>query len=225
MRGATPGSLCCHWFGGCSAKEKLFALIQKIGLWPRSAWLPLAGIALICFVLAFGAEDAREWGRYERVALETGELWRLVTGHLVHLSWSHLWLNLAALGLLAIIFGEVLSAMSCLFVLLLSILGIDVGLYLLQPEISWYVGLSGVLHGVIAAGSLLLLWRDQTRFGLVIAATLIGKLSYEQWFGPLPFTQSASGGPVVVSAHLYGAIGGAVAVIPGILHRHLAPSS
>lgn len=196
------------------------ALNRKPRLRSGHSWWPLAGVALVCLVLGSGAEEAREWGRYEREAIEAGETWRLVTGHFVHLGWGHLWLNLATLGLLAVIFDEALSAIGCLWVLLGSIIGIDAGLYLLQPGVAWYVGLSGVLHGVIAAGSLSLLGRDQTQFGLFIAAALIAKLSFEQGFGPLPFTQSASGGPVVVAAHLYGAVGGTVAMLPALWRRH-----
>ena len=46
---------------------------------------------------------------------------------------------------------------------------------------------------------------------VVICALVIGKLIYEQLFGPLPGSESTSGGSVVVNAHLYGAIGGAIA--------------
>ena len=198
------------------------ALIQKLGLWQGRASFIWLGVVLICLLMAFGAEDAREWGRYEREGLEGGEFWRLVTGHLVHLSWSHMWLNVAALGLLAAIFGDALSITRCVLVLLGAVVGIDAGLYLLQPEIAWYVGLSGVLHGVMAAGSLLLLVHEQAKFGLTLAAVLLGKLVFEQLFGPLPMTHSASGGPVIVAAHLYGAVGAALAVLPVVLSRYAA---
>jgi membrane associated rhomboid family serine protease len=47
--------------------------------------------------------------------------------------------------------------------------------------------------------------------GWILLAFMIVKLSYEQWTGALPF---ADGGvTVVVSAHLYGAIGGIIAAV------------
>jgi len=207
----------------CSAKENMSALNRKLALPSGSSWWPLAGVALLCLVLGFGAEEAREWGRYEREAIEAGEFWRLLTGHLVHSGWSHLWLNLAALGLLAVLFAEARTPLGWLWVLLSSAVVIDVGLYLLQPGVAWYVGLSGVLHGVIAAGSLSSLGREQTKSSLVIVAALLAKLGFEHWFGPLPLTQSASAGPVVVAAHLYGAVGGAMTAIPGLWHHHCTP--
>src|ERR1700719_2431113 len=42
--------------------------------------------------------------------------------------------------------------------------------------------------------------------GWVLAGLLAVKLAYEHWLGALPFSGSD---PVVVSAHLYGVIGGA----------------
>jgi membrane associated rhomboid family serine protease len=42
---------------------------------------------------------------------------------------------------------------------------------------------------------------------------VILKLAVEQWLGPLWLTAEAAGGPVVVDAHLFGALGGALAAI------------
>ena len=39
------------------------------------------------------------------------------------------------------------------------------------------------------------------------------KLGWEQLAGPLPFTGETAGGPVIVDAHLYGAVGGALAAL------------
>ena len=39
------------------------------------------------------------------------------------------------------------------------------------------------------------------------------KIGWEQWHGPVPGSETTSGGPVVVDAHLYGAVGGAMAAL------------
>jgi hypothetical protein len=70
--------------------------------------------------------------------------------------------------------------------------------------------LSGVLHGVVAAGALALMLRRQT-LGTVLALGLGAKLIFEQVVGPVPFTAESVGGPVVVAAHLYGTVGGLLA--------------
>ena len=91
-----------------------------------------------------------------------------------------------------------------------SAAAIDLGLYVLDPAVDWYVGLSGVLHGFVAAGALALLLR-RDMLGAALAVGLGGKLLFEQIVGPVPFTAASVGGPVVVAAHLYGAAGGLLA--------------
>ena len=79
---------------------------------------------------------------------------------------------------------------------------------MLEPQLEWYVGLSGVLHGALAAGAIGW-WRHESKpLALALTAVLVGKLAWEQWQGALPLSGDM---PVVVDAHLYGAIGGALA--------------
>ncbi len=158
---------------------------------------------------------------YDRAALGAGQLWRFLTGHFVHLGWTHLVLNLAGLGLVAWLVGPVFSWPRWVLVALVSIVAIDTGLWLLNPGLVWYVGLSGMLHGLLAAGLLpRLLRRD--RESMVLAAFVLAKLAWEQFAGPLPGSESTSGGAVIVDAHLYGVIGGLVA---GALLRHREPQA
>jgi hypothetical protein len=44
----------------------------------------------------------------------------------------------------------------------------------------------------------------------VLCVALIAKLAYETVVGPLPGSEQSSGGTVIVAAHLYGAIAGAI---------------
>ena len=178
----------------------------------RRGWGVLALLATAAFLAQLGGETLRSLARYERTGLESGELWRLVTGHIVHLGWGHLWPNLLALGLIGGLFNDVLKVRDWLLVAAGSVAAIDAGLYLFDPALSWYVGLSGLLHGFVAAGTLALLAARQP-FGALLGAGLLGKLVFEQLSGPLPFTAAASGGTVIVAAHLYGAVGGGAAFL------------
>jgi rhomboid family GlyGly-CTERM serine protease len=177
----------------------------------RESWT-VAALLAVCLLLAAGGEAVLELGRYERHAVESGELWRLVSGHLVHLGLGHLWPNVAALAIIGLLFEGVFSNSSWLRVSVASAAAIDIGLYVLDPAVLWYVGLSGVLHGYVAAGALALLSRRQA-LGGVLAIGLGAKLVFEQVVGPVPFTAESVGGPVVVSAHLYGAVGGLLAEV------------
>jgi rhomboid family GlyGly-CTERM serine protease len=184
------------------------------------AWLVPLLIAAACLALSLGGDAARGWGRYDRGALEAGQVWRLLTAHLVHLGWGHLWPNLLALLLICGLVEEFLKPVEWVAVSIVAALGIDAGLYAFDPGVPWYVGLSGVLHGVVACGALMMLRARQYRIGAILALGVAAKLTFEQIQGPLPFTQASAGGAVIVAAHLYGAISGALAAIAfGFLRR------
>jgi len=172
----------------------------------QDSWAVVALLA-VCLLLAAGGDGLRELGRYDRDAIDSGESWRLVTGHLVHLGFGHLWPNLAALAVVGMLFEDVFRNADWWRVSAVSAAAIDLGLYTLDPTVLWYVGLSGVLHGFVAAGALTLLLRRE-KLGVILGVGLGAKLLFEQLVGPVPFTAESVGGPVVVAAHLYGAAGG-----------------
>jgi rhomboid family GlyGly-CTERM serine protease len=167
--------------------------------------LGLAFVALTATGLA--GEGAQHLLRYQRNALATGEWWRLLTGHLVHLGLEHAVLNALGLALLWMLFARDYSPRAWLLIVVSSIAAIDLGLWIGDSTVLWYVGSSGALHGVLAAGALAHLRRRDPE-GWLLAGLLVGKLAYEQWIGALPFLTGAT---VVVDAHLYGAFGGLVA--------------
>lgn len=169
----------------------------------------LLGLSILALVLlSLLGESGRLALRYEREAVLQGEYWRLLTGHLVHGSWLHLLLNGLGLGLVAALFDRNYSWPAWLLIALFSVLAIDLGFVLYEPQLLWYVGLSGVLHGALAAGAVAW-WRHEPKpLALLLSVIFIGKLAWEQWQGALPLSGDL---PVVVDAHLYGAIGGVIA--------------
>lgn len=173
---------------------------------PEAWLLGLAWLALV--LLSLLGESARLSLRYQREEVLQGEYWRLITGHLVHGGTRHLILNCAGLGLMAALFRDDYRWREWLVIALFSMAAIDVGLVCYEPQVFWYLGLSGVLHGALAAGAIAW-WRYESRLlAVVLSAILLGKLAWEQWQGALPLSGDL---PVVVDAHLYGAIGGALA--------------
>ena len=158
--------------------------------------------------------------RYQREEILHGQLWRLLSAHLLHLGGAHLLLNLCGLGLVWALFARELSGPGGWRVLLGSALGVGLGLLLFDPGLDWYVGLSGVLHGLFAAGALRR-WRERPVEAALMLPVLVGKLLWEQLLGPLPGTSEVAGGPVIVDAHLFGALGGCL----GALLRRSAPPS
>lgn len=190
----------------------------------RGLWL-LGLVFLALVLLSLLGEQARLLLRYEREAVLQGEYWRLITGHLVHGTLQHLILNSVGLGLVAWLFhDDGYSWRAWLLIALFSLAAIDIGFVFWEPQVTWYLGLSGVLHGALAAGALAW-WRRQPKpLALLLSAYLVGKLAWEQWHGALPLSGDL---PVVVDAHLYGAIGGALAgfILWVQAHRQVAVKS
>lgn len=175
--------------------------------WIQGAWL-VGLLAATLVLLGLTGDMGRELLRYERLPVLHGEYWRLITGHFVHGSTQHLLLNAVGLGLVAVLFPREYSLRGWLLILASSIATIDIGFVLLEPQLEWYVGLSGVLHGALVAGAIGW-WRHESRLRTVaLTAIVIGKIAWEQWQGALPLSGDM---PVIVDAHLYGAIGGALA--------------
>jgi rhomboid family GlyGly-CTERM serine protease len=174
-------------------------------LWVH-AWLPLSTSVLLA-LLSLGGDATRQALQYERTAIHAHEYWRLATAHLVHLDLRHLLMNLTGLAALWTLFGRERSVAQWLAIGLGSAAAIDAGLWWGAPAVLWYVGLSGVLHGVWAAAGIAL-WRHSHRDTTVTLAVLGVKLLMEQHYGPLSAVVTADAMPVVTLAHVYGALGG-----------------
>jgi rhomboid family GlyGly-CTERM serine protease len=172
-------------------------------------WCSVIFVLVLAVLLGLSDESGREVLRYDRAAIANGEVWRLLSGHFVHLGWSHLILNGVGMVLIAYLVAATFGAVQWLAIAAIVITGIDLGFWFLAPQLSWYVGLSGLLHGLLAAGAVDGL-RSRQLECWVIGVFLVGKLGYEQLLGPLPGSEASTGGNVVVAAHLYGAISGAL---------------
>ncbi|HGG60252.1 MAG TPA: rhombosortase [Gammaproteobacteria bacterium] len=170
---------------------------------------PLVVSVLALFFQATGLDLTL---RYDREAIQHGAWWLLLTGNLAHLSWGHVVLNLAGLWMVWWFFIGEFTDRQWLVIFVVSGLFVTTGLYLFNPRLIWYVGLSGLLHGLFIAGGLKLLFSD-FRFAAALLVVIVAKLAYEQTVGSMPGTSEMSGGPVVVNAHLFGSIGGLAAFL------------
>ena len=165
----------------------------------------LLGAALLLLLPTLAGEPGRWLLRYDRVGLAHGQWWRLVTAHVVHLDLRHALLNSLGLALMWALFALDYSPKAWTAIVLGAMAAIDAGLWLADSTVLWYVGSSGVLHGVMAAGALAHV-RSGERDGWALLALLAVKLGWEHWVGALPFSGADA---VVVDAHLYGVLGGA----------------
>ncbi len=181
---------------GANRLARIAAALQ----WDRGRWLWLLLILLaLDLVLGLG-DNISGVLRYDRSAIAAGGWWRLLTAHTVHLDAHHLILNELGLVLMWSLFAQDYDPVEWCVIVLSGALAISSGLWWLSPRVAWYVGASGVLHSIMAAGCAKhLAERAWDRW--ILLACLCVKLAYEQLRGQ----ETAM---VVVDAHLYGAIAG-----------------
>ena len=137
--------------------------------------------------------------------------YRLITGHLVHTNWLHMVMNSAALLITLLLFpvyGKAWLLGGCIF---WDALFISFGILLLFPQIGWYVGFSGVIHGLLVTGALLSLREPVAKILLVL---LVGKVGWELWSGGESVSSDLIEAPVIYEAHLLGLTAGALAALP-----------
>ncbi|MBI3776221.1 MAG: rhombosortase [Gammaproteobacteria bacterium] len=169
-------------------------------------------VAALAILAQLGGDWLQQDLRYDREAIVYGEIWRLLTGNFLHLGIMHLLLNLAGLVLIWMFFGARFSHGQWIVIMLVTALATGLGLLEFNPEVGWYVGLSGALHGYFVAGCMAEI-RLKLREGWWLLIVITLKLAWEQWHGAMPGTASLAGGEVIVDAHLYGAIAGLAAFL------------
>ena len=181
----------------------LVGILKSLNCDRAYGWSLLAVCALL-LLPELGGGPLRDALSYQRDAIAAGQWWRVLTAHFVHLDAGHALLNSLGLVLMWALFARDYSPWRWLAIYSAAALTISAGLWILDPQIEWYVGASGTLHGVLAAGTLAHL-RRRDLDGWILAVFTVAKLSYEQFVGSMPFAGSVN---TVVDAHLYGAIGG-----------------
>ncbi len=168
---------------------------------------------IICLVLAgliyCLPQSNQELLKYERVLINSGQLWRLLTAHFVHTGLNHLLMNCVALVLISFLYSTNNRASSTLIEITVIATFISASLYFFHPTIQWYVGFSGVLHGLFISGAFQLISRKD-KLGWLMLAVCSTKLIIEQLETAPSSTEALIGAAVVVEAHAWGAIAGFV---------------
>ena len=174
----------------------------------RSIWINNAIILTLCLLVFIFQAESHQWLAYYHSDIEKGQWWRLLTAHICHTNGYHLILNGIGLAVVSALFLETFKKISLLVASLFSALFISICL-LLEPDLQWYVGLSGVLHALFAIGVCDEL-KKADKWGIILAVGFLVKIAFEQFNGPSLMTESLIAATVLVNAHLYGAIAGVV---------------
>jgi rhomboid family GlyGly-CTERM serine protease len=172
----------------------------------RAVWLPPVAVMTLVLLLGLGGEAVRDALRYDAGAIAAGQWWRLLTGNFVHLGWWHLFLNEMGLLVLLLLCPERLAWSVWLRRLAFIGIGMTASLYFFVPSTHWYVGMSGVIHGLflLGLGRQIVDRRDLIAAGCL--AYLVGKIAWEMVAGVPVSDETAIGGKVLVESHLYGSL-------------------
>lgn len=168
--------------------------------------LTLVCTAFLAIAASFQATSGVEWASLNFQAVRNGELWRLVTGHLIHTDWQHYAMNMIGLSLCIVVFRDDLPAkhwpLGFVFISLFS------SLAMLFTDVPYdrYLGFSDVLHGWILVGAMAIAHKEP-RFTLLIFVLFWMKI-LEEKYQLVFFTSYGVSGNVARESHIYGAIGG-----------------
>ena len=163
------------------------------------------------------ASNGLEWASLYVKSTMNGEIWRVITGHLVHLDWPHWGMNMLGLSLCLLVFRNDLKVRHWLFSFLFISLVSSIGLLVIYEENQRYVGFSDVLHGWILIGAAAIAHKEP-KLALAIFVLFWLKI-WEENSGLAFFTSAAVQGTIAKESHIFGAIGGmvyALMFIPGL---------
>ena len=146
-----------------------------------------------------------ELSRFQSDWLQSGDYWRILTAHWVHVNWKHFLLNAAGLLLFLSITAPGWSIVRWLIYQVCFALGISILFTLLNPQLDWYVGYSGILYGIFLLAAIDLYHRDSL-IALIVGAAIVIKITLEQTSDINLTTSDMIGSPVVVDAHFYGVL-------------------
>ncbi|MEJ2108800.1 MAG: rhombosortase [Acidobacteriota bacterium] len=170
---------------------------------------PLLFACMAC--LLFFVPDAASFFQYDRIRIGEGELWRLVASHWTHWSAEHLFWDLAVF--LFLLSWCLRAGPRCTGIVLgAASLVIPLGIYWIQPDLTYYRGLSGLdaaLFALLAIRVASALKADGDRAGLLLVMALVAgllvKIVYEGITGETVFVANMAPNVVVVPlAHLLG---------------------
>jgi rhomboid family GlyGly-CTERM serine protease len=169
-------------------------------------------IVIISIVLALTEPMSSSLFAYDRDQINNFQWWRLITGHFLHTNTTHLLLNTAGLTLLWALHGHYYKMSRYLIQFLLLCLGTAIGLYYFAPQMQWYVGLSGVLHGLFVIGAYIDI-QQKFKTGWLMLIGVWVKVIHEQIFGASADVAELINANVAIDAHLFGTITGCIIIL------------
>ncbi|EDM64643.1 membrane protein, Rhomboid family [Moritella sp. PE36] len=172
-------------------------------------WLNWFILGLLCLIIyAISAENITVLD-YNRESIINGEYWRLISGNFNHTNIYHLLLNLGALAVIGGLHYRYYNSAAYTSLILLLSIGVGVGILWLSPNTHLYVGLSGILHGVIIVGAVIDVTKKYYSGYVLIIGTVIKVINEQLFNSPVEISQLIEA-KVLTEAHLYGLVTGLI---------------
>ncbi len=172
----------------------------------------LLSVSLSILIIMFGVFGAsiEPILEFNRTKIVEGEYWRLFTGNLVHYGFAHLAMNIAAFLIIAISLLREVSLKIYIPLLISCAMAVGIGTLLWNPELVFYRGLSGVIHGLIVAGLLLNSFRNRWLSYLFVGLVFAKIFHEHQADFQENQLQTLIPVPVAIDSHWYGALAGLI---------------
>jgi len=173
----------------------------------RSLIIETSLIILLTLMVYLFEPEASKLLAYYHNGIAEGEIWRLISATFCHTNFNHLIMNILGLIITLALFIDLFKRIQIFPIVIFCSLFIGLCLFFFDTEVIWYVGLSGVLHGLFSYGVAADIAKKDP-WGYLLGAGLVIKIIYEQIFGASQSTVNLIAAEVLVNAHLYGAVAG-----------------
>lgn len=144
---------------------------------------------------------------FDRPLIAGGEGWRIITGNLAHTNLWHLLLNLGGLAILYSLFRDYLGGARLPLLMLLLWLAVGLGIWWWCPQTQWYMGLSGLLHGLFVWGAMQDI-RYRRYSGWLMLAGIVIKLGLDFYSAGESPVSALIGARVHIESHFIGSAAG-----------------
>lgn len=168
---------------------------------------PLAFFVLIVLLELLKPTSTELLGFYPD-SIANGEVWRAITGQILHSNTNHMLLNIAGLALVWALHGEYYTSKHYSILMFTSLTLVGAGLVAVYSNTIYY-GLSGIIHTLLIYGAVIDISKHR-KTGWLLVIGVWAKVYYELTFGASAATANLIGASVAVEAHLIGVCVGSI---------------
>lgn len=181
----------------------------------KTPWVTIM-LTFVIIILYLLGQNIFDLLMFDKKAILSGEVWRILTGHLVHCTFSHLFWNIVAFIVLGFVI-ETRSLNKFVASLLISWIFVSVWIFFGEKTITAYCGLSGVLTGLLVMAVYIKFKETNNKIYFFVLLATSCKIIFEIITNNAMFSKLS--GQVIPGAHIAGFIGGAFVICMGIFEK------